>query len=124
MAKKKTKKIQFETMEPLGHNPFASLGHKLSVSPKPDDSSHSHPIEEKNQTQPILMVRMEKRKKGKMVTCIYHLIQDQQDLLKTLKKKLGTGGTVVEGRLELQGDRREKLPDVLAEMGFKVRLGN
>lgn len=59
-----------------------------------------------------------------MVTCIYHLIQDQQDLLKTLKKKLGTGGTVVEGRLELQGDRREKLPDVLAEMGFKVRLGN
>jgi translation initiation factor 1 len=46
-------------------------------------------------------------------------------LLKTLARQLksscGTGGTVVEGRIELQGDHREQLRNLLRERGWTVK---
>jgi len=45
--------------------------------------------------------------RGKIVTIVkpfYLAKSDLQSLLKTLKKKLGTGGTVKENTLEFQGD--------------------
>ncbi len=43
------------------------------------------------------------------------------ELLRALKRSLGTGGTVREGALELQGDRREALRALLAARGFVVK---
>ena len=43
------------------------------------------------------------------------------ELLRALKRSLGTGGTVREGALELQGDRREALRALLAARGFAVK---
>lgn len=45
-------------------------------------------------------------------------------LLSDLKKKLGTGGAVKNGALELQGDQRERLPPLLTALGYKIIKGN
>lgn len=50
--------------------------------------------------------------------------REKEWLLSELKKRFGCGGTVKEGALELQGDRREELEEELRAKGLKVkRLG-
>ena len=61
---------------------------------------------------------------GKSVTVIEGLPRNTaflDQLLRALKRSLGTGGTVREDALELQGDRREALRALLAERGFTVK---
>jgi translation initiation factor 1 len=41
-----------------------------------------------------------------------------EELARKLKKKLACGGTYKNGRIELQGDHREKLKKILTEFGF------
>ncbi|HTM31619.1 MAG TPA: translation initiation factor [Vicinamibacterales bacterium] len=70
-------------------------------------------------------LRMEKKGRGgKTVTVVYGLPQNEQflkDLSQELKKACGTGGAVVEGGVELQGDLRDRVRDVLAKRGFAVK---
>ncbi|HZM97716.1 MAG TPA: translation initiation factor [Vicinamibacterales bacterium] len=70
-------------------------------------------------------LRMEKKGRGgKTVTVVYGLPQNDQflkDLSQELKKACGTGGAVVEGGVELQGDLRDRVRDVLAKRGFAVK---
>ena len=42
-------------------------------------------------------------------------------LAKELKKRCGSGGTVKDGVIEIQGDHREVLVDVLVRLGFKAK---
>jgi translation initiation factor 1 len=63
------------------------------------------------------------RRRGKPVTVITHLALSEVDLkalASDLKSRLGAGGTVEEGEIVLQGDRREALPALLAQKGFRV----
>ena len=64
------------------------------------------------------------KRRGKVVTIVKPFYLDKtslQALLKTLKKKLGTGGTVKENSLEFQGD----IPDVLRKhieaLGYRFK---
>ncbi len=41
-----------------------------------------------------------------------------EEILRKLKKKLACGGTYKNGRLELQGDHREKIKKLLQDLGF------
>ena len=62
-----------------------------------------------------------KRKFGKKVTIVEGIDEKQLDLkelTKKLKSKLACGGTTKEGRIELQGDHKARVKDVLVEMGF------
>ena len=71
-----------------------------------------------------LYLAKEKRR-GKVVTIVkpFHLAkQELQSLLKTLKKKLGTGGTVKEESLEFQGDIPDKLRETLEAMHYRFRI--
>ena len=124
MAGNKKKKIDLGNMDSLSHNPFAALGGKFGVTPQANNDPEPPPQEAESLEQPMLLVRMEKRKKGKVATCIYHVKSDHRALLKKLKQKLGSGGTLDDDVLELQGDHRKTLPGFLEAEGFKVRLGN
>lgn len=68
-------------------------------------------------------VRVESRRYNKPVTIIEGLDSDSVDLgdlASELKGALAVGGTVDEGRIELQGNHAERAPDLLRERGFEV----
>ncbi len=67
-----------------------------------------------------IRVRVEKRKFGRPVTVItgFDKSVDLKALAKKLKRRLACGGTVKEDSIELMGDHRRKVKDVLAEEGF------
>ena len=46
------------------------------------------------------------------------------DLATKLKKRCGTGGTVKDGVIEIQGEHRDAIVDMLIGLGFKaMRVG-
>ncbi|WP_049891613.1 stress response translation initiation inhibitor YciH [Natronococcus amylolyticus] len=71
----------------------------------------------------LLSIRMEKRRYGKPVTIVegFDLPKSEvKSIASDLKSSVGTGGTVDEGRIELQGDHRDRVPALLRERGFDV----
>ena len=62
---------------------------------------------------------------GKIVSVVKNLVLTEEDL-KTLAKKLkqecGTGGTVKDGVIEIQGEHRQRMAEVLQKMGYKVKI--
>ena len=44
-----------------------------------------------------------------------------RELAGTLKQRCGTGGTVNDGRIEIQGDQRERIVAELEKLGYKVK---
>lgn len=72
----------------------------------------------------IRVERSTKGRKGKGVTLITGLPLEN-DALKALSKKLkqkcGTGGTVKNGVIEIQGDHREGLTEYLNSLGYKAK---
>jgi len=78
-------------------------------------------IKEPNKHQ--LHFAKEKRR-GKVVTIIKPFCltkSDLQALLKTLKKKLGTGGTLKDDSLEFQGDIPDTLRTHLEVLGYRFK---
>ena len=70
------------------------------------------------------MIRLEKRPKGKVVTTIDGLDPIGNDLVTlaaVLKAKCGSGGTVKEGSIEVQGDHLAKVEKALVEIGYQVK---
>jgi translation initiation factor 1 len=64
------------------------------------------------------------KRRGKVVTIIkpfFLSANDLKALLKTLKKKLGTGGTVKDETLEFQGEVRENLKVQLEKIGYRFK---
>ncbi len=62
---------------------------------------------------------------GKGVSLIKNLVlteADMKDLLKHLKQVCGSGGTVKDGLIEIQGDQREKIAAALKKLGYGVKL--
>lgn len=69
-------------------------------------------------------VSRERRGGGKMVTIVRGLDPNATDLaamLKELKSKLGAGGTISDGCIELQGDHRDKLVEKLRQLGYPAK---
>src|ERR1700686_4049026 len=64
--------------------------------------------------------RETKGRRGKGVTTVSDVPLDETGLLElaaSLKQKCGTGGTVKDGRIEIQGDQRDRLARELESMG-------
>ncbi len=71
----------------------------------------------------IRIQRQTKGRKGKGVTCISGLpLNDEQlkELAKQLKKKCGSGGTVKDQVIEIQGDYKARLLEELTKLGYKA----
>ncbi|HZT77463.1 MAG TPA: hypothetical protein VFA27_12485 [Vicinamibacterales bacterium] len=73
----------------------------------------------------VAKLRLEKQGRGgKSVTVVYDL-PNNADFLKTLSQELkracGTGGTVAENTVELNGDLRERVRELLQKKGWTVK---
>ncbi len=69
------------------------------------------------------IIRQTAHRGGKTVTVVTGFTgigqPEKEDLAKQMQKACGAGGTVKEGRIEIQGDRREIVAKILAEAGFR-----
>ena len=74
----------------------------------------------------VVRVRYEtKGRKGKGVTLITGLLLSEnglEELSRQLKRHLSTGGTVKDHTIELQGDHREKVEQILRRERLKISL--
>jgi mannose-6-phosphate isomerase-like protein (cupin superfamily) len=52
---------------------------------------------------------------------VAHLDRILRELATTLKQRCGTGGTVKDGRIEIQGDQRERIVAELEKLGYQVK---
>jgi translation initiation factor 1 len=73
----------------------------------------------------VAKLRMEKKGRGgKTVTVVDGLPRNDaflKDLCQVLKRACGTGGTIVDGGIEIQGDLRERVREVLTKKSFVVK---
>jgi translation initiation factor 1 len=64
-------------------------------------------------------------RKGKIVTVITGFQckpETLSGLLKQLKTQCGSGGTVKDNTLEIQGDHKQKILEILTQLGYKAKI--
>ncbi len=75
-----------------------------------------------------LIVGIDRRNRGgKQVTLVSGFIgksDDLKELGRTLKTKLGVGGSAKDGEITIQGDFRDKVVSILQAMGYNAKRGN
>lgn len=74
--------------------------------------------------QQTLYVSLQRLKGGKIATVIENFIgstADLETLGKQLKNKCGSGGTVKDGIILVQGEQREKIIGILNALGFNTK---
>lgn len=90
----------------------------------------SHPVPEKRPDSEVpkpLTAKVGREtagRRGKGVTTVFDVPLDDdalRELAAKLKQRCGTGGTVKDGRIEIQGDQRERIVTELEKLGFKVK---
>ena len=74
--------------------------------------------------RPVSIYLETKGRNGKSVTILsglQHNPTTMKEIAKLLKERCGTGGTVKDGNIELQGDRRERVMEELRKMNYSVK---
>lgn len=72
----------------------------------------------------VRIMRDKKHRGGKTVTVITGIPANSEaitTLAQQLKKLCGSGGTVKDGSIEIQGDHLDKIQTKLTELGYKVK---
>jgi len=98
--------------------------HKRGKKKGCKDTSQSHIIKNPGK-QGIRIRRESKGRGGKTVSIVDGLPLAEKEmkvLLKKLKGQLGTGGVLKNGVLEIQGEHRDKLIQLLEKEGFQAKL--
>ena len=87
-------------------------------------SSRNAAAEEKVPAKIAARLRIEHRGPGKTVTLVEGLPRNRsflEDVARELKRSCGTGGRAGEASIELQGDQRERVRELLAARAWKVK---
>ncbi len=77
------------------------------------------------QQQTVYLHRESSGRGGKAVSLVKNLLlsaDDLKNLARKLKQDCGTGGTIKDGVIEIQGEHREKIAEVLQKLGYKVKI--
>jgi len=95
-------------------------GQRLEIQPT-EAAPASPPVKEPAKKPVTLKVGRETvGRRGKGVTTVFDLPLDDEavrELAALLKQRCGTGGTVKDGRIEIQGDQRERIVAELEKLG-------
>ena len=73
----------------------------------------------------VRIMRETKGRKGKGVTLVQGLNLDENELkalAKQLKQHCASGGSIVDGVIEIQGDHRQLVNTLLAQAGYNTRV--
>jgi translation initiation factor 1 len=95
-----------------------------SDNKKKNNSQKSHSCEEILPPQKHQLHFAKEKRRGKVVTIVKPFCLEKkilQALLKQVKKKLGTGGTVKENTLEFQGELQVQLRTVLESLDYRFK---
>ncbi len=108
-------------------SPFAALK-DVSLPPASDvrpmaDSTPAPPAAAKKHRGRVDIIRQTAHRGGKTVTVVTGFVgigqAEKERLAKAMQKACGAGGTVKEGRIEIQGDQREAAARILTDAGFR-----
>jgi translation initiation factor 1 len=118
----------------LGQNPFAALSAaglpsgpgeavKASGANPPRPSWAGSPPKNRGRVD---IVRTTAGRGGKTVTVVQGFVgiglPEKEQLAKKMQKVCGCGGTVKDGKIEIQGDKRDEVARILTEAGFRPVL--
>ena len=109
-------------------DPFGALAGLGNLPPGPD-SAPPTPTKTSQRGQKntnrgrVDIIRQTAHRGGKGVTVARNFtgisLAEKQELAKKMQKACGVGGTVKDGCIEIQGDKREEMKRILIEAGFK-----
>jgi translation initiation factor 1 len=111
----------------FGHNPFGDLKTDgLPPAPPTESLENSEAMKvavKKKSRGRVDIIRQTAHRGGKTVTVVTGFVgiglPEKESLAKAMQKSCGTGGTVKEGRIEIQGDKRAEVARILTEAGFR-----
>lgn len=95
-----------------------------NLFPDHEEQDFKMPEEEFRQTEPLVCKFEKKGRNGKPVTIIEGWEGSEEELKKISKKiktTLGIGGSEKDGTIIIQGDNRDKIMNILKDMGYKTK---
>lgn len=105
----------------------------FSTDPEPVDATPAQaalpanpaaPVRSRQLNTPVLVTLEKKGRGGKSVSVVKQVMSPpagKEALLKLLKTKLGTGGTLKDDDIEIQGDHRDAIVAMLRELGYQAK---
>lgn len=117
------KRIPTDGGQDFGHNPFAGLSSE-GLPPAPEQVSVPSPVAKpaKKNRGRVDILRVKAGRGGKTVTVVKNFVgiglPEKEQLAHTMRKACGVGGTVKDGQIEIQGDKREEVARILREANF------
>jgi translation initiation factor 1 len=117
-------KISTDGTGGLAQNPFASLNLQgLKSAPTAPSKAVLKPEPAPKNRGRVDITREKGGRGGKTVTVVDGFtgigIPEKEQLVKRMRGACGCGGTVKDGRIEIQGDQRETVAGILTEAGFR-----
>ena len=121
-----SKRIPTDGGTGFGHNPFVALSNDgLPPAPEisPEDANSQATIKHKKSRGRVDIIRQTAGRGGKTVTVVKNFtgigLPEKEQLAKAMQRACGTGGTVKDGQIEIQGDKREEVARILTEANFR-----
>ncbi|MEY4916468.1 MAG: hypothetical protein RL616_381 [Verrucomicrobiota bacterium] len=119
-----SKRIPTDGSSSFGHNPFATLSGEGLPAGKINSAPVTPPetLVKKNRGR-VDVLRVKAGRGGKTVTVVKNFVgiglPEKESLAKKMQRACGTGGTVKDGQIEIQGDQREAVARILTEANFR-----
>ena len=105
----------------------SNSNHRVVYSEFGSSQSPEEPTSEElsPQQQQVRIQASRSGRKGKTVTIVSGLQLNPENLnilLKQLKNQCGSGGTLKESTIEIQGDHTQKLLEIMIKLGYKAKI--
>ena len=118
-----SKRISTSGESSFSQTPFASLsGEGLPPAPPQPPMASTTTKPAKKHRGRVDILRVKAGRGGKTVTVIKNFVgiglPEKEQLAKLVQRACGTGGTVKNGQIEIQGDKREEVARILTEANF------